>query len=694
MNRLSLVIFAVLVLSSFTKAQLIDLKLAEKAALVFFEERLEKDFDLVISSSYSHVNDGIILYHVINFSDNKFVIFSADRRLFPILAYSLTSVCPEDNQAPAFVWWMKRYENQILETIQQIDFSVSENGTLWNHLLGEKSSPGLFTPFRTIEPMLTTTWNQDKWYNEFCPIDDAGPGGRAYAGCVATAIGQVMNYYRHPLQGTGFYSYEHPEYGTIEVDFGEQTYNWDAMATSLSFSNIEIAKLLYHIGASVDMVYGPTGSGMYNHKGAYIMRTYFDYLDETRYYFRDSVDESFDWVDTLIMHLDNGMPLYYAGWSDTIYQSGHAFVCDGYQDTSFFHFNWGWGGSFDGFFNIQNLIPGGADFTLNHEMIAYSNPKTNYPHYCDGLNTLNTNRGAIDDGSGPLFDYAADSDCQWLIAPSDSVSSITLNFISFNLDESDMVLVYDGEDETGILLGAFTGTELPSSVTADGNRMFISFQSDGSVQGKGFLVEYVSEIPVFCTMTYQYYYDDFGTIGDGSEIYDYYNDAYCRWIIEPVGAFNFLITFTLLDTEEELDFLRIYDITNSVVVDTFSGNVLPEPFLVNSSNLKLTFRTSKTTRGDGWAFDYVTNVVGIDDNNEESLFAVYPNPVIDKLNILSSIEMREKKIRITDTQGRVVFVSEIQKDLEKIDLSFLSPGVYLIHFMYEKQNCVRKIIKE
>ncbi len=49
---------------------------------------------------------------------------------------------------------------------------------------------------------------------------------------------------------------------------------------------------------------------------------------------------------------DMGWPLYYSGQSP---DGGHAFVCDGYDDGNLFHYNWGWSGSGDGWFDFDNI---------------------------------------------------------------------------------------------------------------------------------------------------------------------------------------------------------------------------------------------------------------------------------------------------------------------------------------------------
>ena len=205
--------------------------------------------------------------------------------------------------------------------------------------------------------MLNTTWDQGNYYNALCPADDGGPGGHCWAGCVATAVGQLMFYHRWPNQGTGEYSYTHPVYGEQYANFGETTYNWNGMETYLDGPNNHIALLLNHLGVSFDMDYGPDGSGMWNHSAANSMRNYFKYGPQTQYIFRDTT--TMNWDSILIANLDARKPLYYAGWEGVGSLNGHAFVCDGYAPDNFYHFNWGWSSSYDGYFLLSALTPAG-----------------------------------------------------------------------------------------------------------------------------------------------------------------------------------------------------------------------------------------------------------------------------------------------------------------------------------------------
>lgn len=55
---------------------------------------------------------------------------------------------------------------------------------------------------------------------------------------------------------------------------------------------------------------------------------------------------------------------------------GHAFICDGYNpNTDKFHFNWGWGGSYDGWFDMALLTPGTYDFNSSKSAIVEFYPE-------------------------------------------------------------------------------------------------------------------------------------------------------------------------------------------------------------------------------------------------------------------------------------------------------------------------------
>ena len=71
--------------------------------------------------------------------------------------------------------------------------------------------------------------------------------------------------------------------------------------------------------------------------------------------------------------LDKQHPIMYGGASSS---GGHSFICDGYRSDNYFHFNWGWSGSNDGYYQLSKLKPGSGgagggsyDFSQDQDVI-------------------------------------------------------------------------------------------------------------------------------------------------------------------------------------------------------------------------------------------------------------------------------------------------------------------------------------
>ncbi len=133
-----------------------------------------------------------------------------------------------------------------------------------------------------VAPLLgTIAYDQSSPYNDLCPEIN---GIKTVSGCVATAIAQVMKFHNHPNQGKGSHSYTWNGQ-TLSVDFSTQTYDWTKIEPFYSNSStteqkVEIAKLMYHVGVSVDMDYDLAsngGSGAVTSKAVKTLYENFDY---------------------------------------------------------------------------------------------------------------------------------------------------------------------------------------------------------------------------------------------------------------------------------------------------------------------------------------------------------------------------------------------------------------------------------
>ncbi len=691
----------------YINAKEIGIKQAKKVALNFYFERANYNqnlnyLDLRISDHFIIKGTEANALHCFNINKGGFVIVSGDDSVLPVLGYSFSGEYSDIDKPPQFEDWIKFYVNQIDFAIKNKIQASAKISSLWKHLLTHDINELIdYSGKREIEPLLTTTWNQGRYYNEMCPEDPDGPGNHAYAGCVATAMGQVMNYFRFPLQGTGSYSYYCPPYDTLSANFGNTTYKWDEMALSLAGSNLAVAELLFHLGVSVDMVYGPNGSGMYNHKAAFSLRTYFKYSPETQYVYRDST--TMDWDSLIITHLDRKIPMYYAGWSVPNI-NGHAFVCDGYQEGNYYHFNWGWGGSSDGYFYTDALNPGGSNFNLAQELIINAYPDTilyQYPYYCQGEKTLQTFDGTIDDGSGPVGNYQNNTDCSWLITPEDSVNFITLEFLNFNISENDTLFVFDGELESDTLIGAFSGNTIPEIIISSGDKLLLNFITNDTLTEEGWLVSYSSEIPIYCTTSATLYTAATDTFGDGSGPRNYHNSTMCTWFIAPPDAESVSLYFTEFKTEEENDFVRIYDGVSQDLLAEYSGYyydtiALPESVTAESGKMFIQFSTNETITAPGWTVYYTIPPSAIKEFDNFINLTLFPNPASDRLNIEFFYNSSDPiELKLISVCGKTLYSCVLKAKngnyQNEIELNNYKPGIYFIELKSERGRVVRKV---
>lgn len=347
MKKLSLIL--ILVIASITQAfsqsaMKVDETLAHQTAQAFVNAQSSLRTQLSLVSS-----DGVYIY---NIGDHGFVMISSSTVLPPILGYSFEKPMPSLEDAPENVTsWFAHYG-------EMIDFA-EQNGIqpeakilkLWDEALDGRFPAKNTT---TVDPLITTFWDQNCYYNEYCPYTGGGwwggPCGHAYAGCVACAMSQVMKYWNHPEVGFGSHSYVHSEYGEQSADFGATTYQWDQMPAQIYSHNDAVATLMYHCGVSVNMNYGADGSGAYSKDVETALRSYFGYCG-ARYREKSKYDDDV-WVAMLKSELDLAHPVYYSGSSG---RAGHAFVCDGYDSNDLFHFNFGWSGAADNYYSLYDV---------------------------------------------------------------------------------------------------------------------------------------------------------------------------------------------------------------------------------------------------------------------------------------------------------------------------------------------------
>lgn len=671
MIRLTISIILIAHLNSWSIAQKASVELAQTVAENFYRSLEQTNSNAYIANFLTHLsNSNDTLFYIFNFSDTGFVIVSADKQIPPILAYSFESFFTGHNMPPALQGLLDEYSKLIshVRIFEEANINV-EAINKWNYILEKKQ----LHRTQIYGPMIPCKWDQGVYYNGLCPEDPAGPGGRVYAGCVATAMAMMMYWFRHPNNGTGSNGYW-SDYGWLQVNFWQSEYKWDAMPTQLLEPNYYVAKLIYDAGVSVNMMYSPNGSGAYMEDAANALITYFKYNPNLSLEYRDNYSLN-SWKNLLKQQLNQNYPIIYAGYGS--YGPGHAFICDGYDSNDLFHFNWGWSGHYNGFYLMDYLTPGGYNFSSWQMAIINCFPiDETHPQYCQGFKELNYISGSFTDGSEHL-DYKNNTSCSWLIRPSVPVKYINLFFHKFSTEaNADYLCIYDGSDQSATLLGCYSGNTLPPQISTQNNSIFVTFQSNESITNKGFFAEYVAKPVRFCSGLVKIE-EPTGIIEDGSGQFLYQPNSICRWWIKPPNTHNITINFTRFQTESNKDFVIFLDPSTypSTELIRFSGNQIPPQYTFFGSSLVVLFKTDSYNEYDGWEIHYVTNVASADENN--NIFTqISPILTQDILNIYTSHSSLQ--YYILSTCGKILLCGNITQPNTTISVASLHPGTYII----------------
>ena len=361
MRKLTTLLFSLLFVT-FAFGKTVTIEKANLVANNFFAAYSGKTTPIV-ANSFSKSYNGITTYYVFNYSGGGFVVVSADDAATPILAQSNEGFVETQITNPSTQFWFDSYSQEIAHIVaSEMDNASSIDE--WNQILNNQ----IDAPMLDVAPLLTTNWDQGQWYNYYCPVAAGGPGGKAWAGCVATTMGQIMKFYNFPATGVGSHTYIDPTYGQQSANFGATNYNFASMGSSAtSGSYQQIATLLYHAGVSVNMTYAPDGSGAFSTDVPWAMSSYFNY-DNSTIALANKVDyTTAGWKALLMSELDASRPVYYSGSGPS---GGHAWVCDGYQtSTGKFHMNWGWSGSSNGYYAIGVLNTGNGTFNSTNAIV-------------------------------------------------------------------------------------------------------------------------------------------------------------------------------------------------------------------------------------------------------------------------------------------------------------------------------------
>ena len=360
------------------QAKPVDVETAKALGVKFMNVNTEvksATADLVYTA---YADNGAAAFYVFSMRPKGFVIVSADDRAMPILGYStegaFSTDLPEGVES-----FFRNYRAGFSQMMDSNEPRTEEAIRDWERLAATgRVNDTKIT--REVPQLLTSIWNQSALYNDMCPVDSLGPNNHVYAGCVATAMAQIMYFWKWPQMGSEMHTYEIWEYGSISANFGGTHYRFDLMPDFLDWTSTQVeihavAKLQFHAGVSVDMNYSPEGSGAFSQSVPDALERYFRYDGGMMQLDHRDWHMSAEWESMLRDNLDLGMPLYYSASGP---DGGHAFVCDGYDDSNMFHFNWGWQGLDNGYYAINGFYLSHYSFPDGHAAVFGIYPNDEY----------------------------------------------------------------------------------------------------------------------------------------------------------------------------------------------------------------------------------------------------------------------------------------------------------------------------
>lgn len=292
------------------------------------------------------VNASDAAYYVFDGNDAKgFVIVAGDDRLPSIIGYSDNENFDTANMPEACKAWL----DAVAYSVENL--STTEDAAVY------AQAKAITYPTKVVEPLLKSQWGQDAPYNTLTPEVNGEP---TVTGCVATATAQIMYYYKYPARPTGTVSYtDNGVQRTIDFD-SEPAFDWANMLPTYNSASSEtsctaVAQLMKCVGYGAKMRYGTAESAADPYVSAEALINNFGYDPNIHHYERELLSDN-EWVDIITGELYAGRPVLYGG-NDYEGKIGHSFVCDGYDGAGLFHFNWGWKGRCDGYYNLSALSP-------------------------------------------------------------------------------------------------------------------------------------------------------------------------------------------------------------------------------------------------------------------------------------------------------------------------------------------------
>ncbi len=208
----------------------------------------------------------------------------------------------------------------------------------------------------------TANWGQNSPFNKQI-FTSYGGSTNAKAGCVPTAYAIVMRYHGFPTEGTAktLYNCQAPTY----VEITDRVYDFSKMPLTNGSNwteeqQTETSKFFSHVlHACFPSSIGTGATTVNEGSDSKVLNDYFNYqLINASYQANFTMEQ---WIEKIKESIDNGCPIPYASDNSGTGDTRHMFILDGYTANNYFHFNFGWNGSGNGWFKLDAITPSQGD---------------------------------------------------------------------------------------------------------------------------------------------------------------------------------------------------------------------------------------------------------------------------------------------------------------------------------------------
>lgn len=314
------------------------------------------------------------LFYLCDLEPQGYMVVTANRALPPVLAYSLTDNAQRDTEAEAAFIGLVSHDIQCrTNALSSLPAQmIAERETAWEQLIAGVPTDKRFTQWPPAGTTPTGGWLSTKWsqgapYKNFCPLDLVN-GGRSIAGCPAVALAQIMNYhktindvffddnddYYHNYGGNKFWfdddyvTYDFPSFPDLNTHLATLQSHYDSGTTLTADDK---AAINIACGIAAKQVYSASISGTY---GVHQARNAYQKFN------CDTIELLYDGAPDLYARMSQNMkhaqPVHFAVVNPAG-TAGHNVVVDGYNTDDYYHVNFGWGGSYNGWYLLPDEMP-------------------------------------------------------------------------------------------------------------------------------------------------------------------------------------------------------------------------------------------------------------------------------------------------------------------------------------------------